>query len=193
GPSEAVSMFTRHVESVHDALRARLTTLVREPTKFVLLMLFALLIDFWMGLTFVLIALLLWVIGGQLAVYFRARAAAAGRRAAAQLALLQESLMLMRLVKVYLMELFNQSRVERQLAAYTAAHQQRVRGEALFRPLLVFLGTLAAIGLLFVAGLVLLRGGLDVARLVVLAAALCSLYFPLREWLDQLKVLRRGK
>jgi ATP-binding cassette subfamily B protein len=193
GPGEAVSMFTRHVESVHDALYARLTVLVREPTKFILLVLFALLIDFWLGMTSLLFALLLWVIGGQLAVYFRNRGRAAGRRAAAQLAPLQESLMLMRLVKVYLMELFNQSRVERQLRAYVLAHRERVRGEALFRPLLILLGTLAAIGLLFVAGLVLLRERLDVARLFVLAAALCSLYFPLRAWLDVLKVLRRGR
>ena len=46
---------------------------------------------------------------------------------------------MMRLVKVYLMELFNQSRVERQLAKYAAAQIRRYRGEAIYRPLLVLL------------------------------------------------------
>ena len=43
------------------------------------------------------------------------------QEAAEQLALIQESLMMMRLVKSYLMELFNQARVERQLARYAAS------------------------------------------------------------------------
>ena len=45
GPSEAVSVFTRHVEAVHDALYARLTVYFREPIKFGLLLAFALVVQ----------------------------------------------------------------------------------------------------------------------------------------------------
>ena len=119
GPSEAVGVFTRHVEAVHDMLYAWLTVVIREPVKFGLLLIFALIINFWLALAFLVFALLVWLIGGQVAAYFREKGRVATRASANQLALLQESLMLMRLVKVYLMELFNQTRVERQMTTYS--------------------------------------------------------------------------
>src|SRR5262249_57135921 len=113
---------------------------------------------------FLLFAVLVWVIGGQIAVYFRRQEREAVRVAANHLALLQESLMLMRLVKCYLMELFNQSRVERQLTQYADAQLRRYLGEAIYRPVLFFLGMFAAFVLLYVGGLLVLRERLGVAR-----------------------------
>jgi ATP-binding cassette subfamily B protein len=101
--------------------------------------------------------------------------------------------MLMRLVKVYLMEAFNQARVERQLARYAAGQLRRFRGEALYRPLLVFLGLLAAVVLLFVAGLVVLNGELGVTSAIVMTTALASLYLPLVHWLDSRRLMRRAR
>lgn len=100
---------------------------------------------------------------------------------------------MMRLVKCYLMELFNQSRVERQLARHTNAQLLRYRGKAIYRPVLMFLGTLAAVVLLFVAGLVVLSGQLGVARAVVLATALVSLYWPVVNWLQNRRYVRRAR
>ena len=111
GPTEAVGVSTRHLEAVNDGLLAWVTVAVREPIKFGLLLLFALAVNFWIALAFLLFAFLVWMMGGQVAAYFRRKGRAAAHRAAEQLALLQESLMLMRLVKVYLMEAFNQARV----------------------------------------------------------------------------------
>jgi ATP-binding cassette subfamily B protein len=193
GPSEAVSIFTRQLEAVHDGLYTRLTVVFREPVKFVLLLLFALAINLWLALAFLLFALLVWLVGGQLAVRLRRQERVATRQAAEQLALLQESLMLMRLVKIYLMELFNQSRVERQLAAYSDAQLRRARGEAVYRPLLIFLGTVAALILLFVAGLIVLSGRLGVASAITMATALVSLYWPVVNWLGHRRFIRRGK
>jgi ATP-binding cassette subfamily B protein len=193
GPSEAVSIFTRQLEAVHDGLYTRLTMVFREPVKFVLLLLFALAINVWLALAFLLFALLVWLVGGQLAARLRRQERVANRQAAEQLALLQESMMLMRLVKIYLMELFNQSRVERQLAAYSDAQLRRARGEAVYRPLLIFLGTLAALILLFVAGLIVLSGRLGVASAITMATALVSLYWPVINWLGQRRLIRRGK
>jgi ATP-binding cassette subfamily B protein len=193
GPSEAVSVFTRHLEAVHDALYAWLTVVFREPIKFALLLLFALLVNFWLALAFLVFAVLVWLIGGQAAAHFRRQGRLATRRAADQLALIQESIKMMRLVKCYLMELFNQSRVERQLARYAGAQMRRYRGEAIYRPLFVFLGTLAGVLLLYITGLVVLSGRLGVAGAVTLATALVSLYWPLESWLENRRFLRRGR
>ncbi|HEV3263118.1 MAG TPA: ABC transporter ATP-binding protein [Gemmataceae bacterium] len=193
GPSEAVGIFTRQLEAVHDGLFTWLTVVCREPVKFGLLLLFAVAVDWRLALPFLLAALLVWLVGGQIAVYLRRQERVATRRAAEQLALLQESLMLMRLVKVYLMELFNQSRVERQLATYAGAQMRRYRGQAIAAPLLIFLGTLAAVVLLFVAGLIVLSGSLGVAGAITLATALISLYWPLVDWLEHRRFLRRGR
>jgi ATP-binding cassette subfamily B protein len=193
GPSEAASVFTRDLEAVHDALYTWLTVVFREPVKFALLLGFALLVNFWLALAFLLFALLVWYVGGGLAAYFRREGRATIRRAAEQLALLQESLMLMRLVKCYLMELFNQARVERQLKRYAGAQLRRYRGEAIYPALLVFLGTLAAVVLLYVAGLILYYQRLGLASTITLATALVSLYWPLVDWLEHRRFLRRGR
>jgi ATP-binding cassette subfamily B protein len=193
GPGEAVGIFTRQVETVHNGLYAWLTVVYREPVKFVLLLAFALAVNFWLSLAFLIFAVLVWLVGGQVAAYYRRQERAALHRAAEQLALLQESLMMMRLVKCYLMELFNQSRVERQLAHHAADLLRRYRGEAIYRPLLIFLGTLAAAVLLFVAGLIVLSGSLGVASLITLAAALVSLYLPVVNWLEERRLLRRTR
>jgi ATP-binding cassette, subfamily B, bacterial len=193
GPSEAVSVFIRHVEAVHDALFAWLTVAFREPIKFALVLAFALVVNWQLALAFLLFALLVWLVGGQVAAYFRRQGRAALARASEQLALIRETLMLMRLVKVYLMELFNQSRVERLLSRYAKALRVRYRGEAIYRPLLVFLATMAALVLLAVGGLIVLYGGLGVASAITLATALVSLYWPVENWLNNRKVLRRGR
>jgi ATP-binding cassette, subfamily B, bacterial len=188
-----VGVSTRHLEAVSDGLYHWLTVYFREPVKFALLLLFALFVDFWIALAFLLFALLVWLVGGQIAAFFRRQGRAANHRAAEQLALLQESLMLMRLVKVYLMEAFNQARVERQLSRYAAAQLRRHRGEAIYRPLLVFMGVMAALVLLYVTGLVVLHHQLGVTSAIVLTTALASLYLPLVTWLDNRRFIRRGR
>jgi ATP-binding cassette subfamily B protein len=193
GPSEAVGIFSRQIEAVHDALYTWLTVVYREPVKFALLLAFALAVNFWLALAFLLFAVLVWVIGGQIAVYFRRQERDANRAASNQLALLQESLMMMRLVKCYLMELFNQARVERQLAQYSNAQLRRYRGQAIYRPILVFLGALAALVLLYVGGSIVLRRELGVARAITLATALVSLYWPVVNWFEHRRFIRRGR
>jgi ATP-binding cassette, subfamily B, bacterial len=197
GPSEAVGVSTRHLEAVHDALYGWLTVVFREPIKFGLLLAFAMLVSpptsFWLALAFVLFAFLVWLIGGQIAAYYRRQGRAASHRAADQLALIQESLMLMRLVKVYLMEPFNQARVERQLAKYAAAQTRRYWGEAIYRPFFIFLGLVAALALLLLIGTVVVQGRLGVTSAMVLITALVSLYWPLETWLEQRRYQRRGR
>lgn len=193
GPGEAVGVFTRHLETVHNGLYAWMTIFFREPVKFGLLLAFALAVNFWLSLAFLVFALLVWLVGGQVAIYFRRQERDAARQAADQLALLQESLMMMRLVKCYLMELFNQSRVERQLSRYGRAQERRYRGQASDWPLLIFLGSVSAAVLCFMAGLIVFSGRLEAAAAVTLAAALTSLYSPLVNWLENRRLVRKAR
>lgn len=193
GPSEAVGIFTRQMETLHNGLYIWVTVIFREPVKFFLLLAFALVLNVWLSIAFLIFALLVWLVGGQVAVYFRRQEREATRQAADQLALLQESLMMMRLVKTYIMELFNQSRVERQLSKYTVAQLRRYRGEAIYRPLLIFLSTAAAVVLFFVAGMIVLNGRLGIASAITMVAALVSLYLPLVSWLEQRRLLRKAR
>ncbi len=193
GPSEAVSVSTRHLEAVHSGLHAWLTVYYREPVKFALLLLFAMVLNFWLALAFLVFALLVWVVGGQVAAYFRRRGRAADSEAANQLALIQESLLLVRLVKVYLMETFNQARFEKQLEKYGQAQRERYRGEAIYRPVFAFLGLCAALVLLLLTGIIIRRGYLGLDSVLVMVAALVSLYWPMSAWIASRRVLRRSR
>jgi ATP-binding cassette subfamily B protein len=193
GPSEAVTVYARQVEGVHDGLYAWLTVTFRESLKLALLLAFALVLDIRLGLAFIFFALLIWAVGGQLANYFKRKERASAHRAAEQLTLIRESLMLMRLVKVYLMELFNQARVERLLSRFAALQKRRHRGEAIYITVVVLLGSLCVAVLMFVAGLVVLHDPMGNAGVIALAATLVSLYWPMVLLRENRRVLRRAR
>jgi ABC-type multidrug transport system fused ATPase/permease subunit len=193
GPGEAATLFNRHVESVQNAVRAVLTSRFFCPVELLCLVIFGLAIHFWLALAFILTALLVLLWGGQLASNLRRTARASDRRAAARMGLLEESLIIMPLVKGNVMEMFNQSRVERQLVDYAAARLRRARGEAMFRPLLWFLGAFACAALLYIAGLIVLSAGLGTANVIALAATIVAGYVPLRDLIRSRRDIRRGK
>jgi ATP-binding cassette subfamily B protein len=193
GPTEAVSIFARHLEAVHDAMYTRLTVFYRAPIKCALLIAFALFVQFWLALASLMLAILVWLVGGQVAAYFRRQGRTATHQASEHLTIMRESLMLMRLVKCYLMEQFNQNRVERQLTRYTRVQMIRYRGDAIYQPLLILLGLLCVLLLLFVAGILVLSGQLTVAQLVAMSTALVSLYRPVERWLEARRLMRRGR
>jgi ATP-binding cassette subfamily B protein len=193
GPREAVEASTRHLEVVQDGLYRWLTVFFREPAKAVLLLLVALFVSPWLAIAFLMFAVLVWLVGGQVATLVRRQGRAAQKRAVHQLTLIQESLLLTRLVKVYLMEPFNHNRVEQQLHTWSEAQLARYRGEAIYRPLFVALGLFAALVLLLAAGFVIVQGHLGVATAAVLAAALVCLYWPIRAMLETRRTLRRGR
>jgi ATP-binding cassette subfamily B protein len=193
GPSEALSLFTRHLETLHEALYARLTVLYREPILFGFILVFALVANVWIALAFLVFAVLVWFVGGQAALAFGRKARQATKEAGEQLAVLRESLTIMRLVKCTTrMESFNQARVERQLARYAELQRIRHRSESLARPVLMLLALLSALILLFVAGVLILTGHMSPAAAVAMATALVSLYRPVEKWWAGRRVMRRG-
>lgn len=193
GPTEAVGVSTRHLEAVHEGLFVWMTRSFREPVKAGALAAFALILNFWFALAFAGFAFLVWFAGGQIAAAIRRRNRIAESKGAEQLVLLQESLMLMRLVKVYLMETFNLARVEKQLAGYAEAKRQVYHGDAIYRPLFKLLGFVAALVLAYLAGIVILHGQMGAATGVTLVVAMASLYQPAVQFLDNRRTLRRSR
>jgi len=193
GTGEAAGLVAERAEAVGDAVAASLTAPYRHPVLFIPLVALLMLVHFWLAVSFLMLALLVWVIGGQVAAYFRREVRIGSRQAAAALALLQESMGLLRLVKCFQMERFNQNRVERQIAESRRANWRRLRGDALARPLLMSVALVAGVALLYLAARSVLAGEFTVAGLVVMAVALVSLGGPVAGWLDYRKKLWRGK
>ena len=193
GPSEAVTLLTRHNEALHDAFYARLTSWFREPILLGMLVLFALFAQPVLALAFLLFVLVVYGVGSRLVNHFREQSRRATNVAAERLTIIRESLMLMRLVKVYMMEQFNQARIERQLSRYGSVQRLRHRADALSMPLLTLLGGACALVLLYVGALMMLYGGLSLAGGIVLTATLLLLYRPLERWLEAARLVKRGK
>ncbi|MCS6977777.1 MAG: ABC transporter ATP-binding protein/permease [Gemmatales bacterium] len=200
GTSEAIGIFTRYLEAVIEGLYVWLTVTLRAPATIALLLAFALAVEWgasgappWLTVAFLLFALLFWLVEGQLAAYFRREEHRNSLQASEQLALLQESLQILRLVKCYLMELFNQARVERQLALYARRLRERYLQRALFGQTLALLAILALALLLYGAGWNILSGNLGVAPTLTVLATLGCLYVPIWTWFEQQRTLRRAK
>lgn len=193
GTAEAADLLTRRVEEVGDTIRARLTNAYRCPLAVVLLITLIVLVNFWLAVSFLALAGLVWLLGGQVAAHFRREARLGERQASGALALLKESMGLFRLVKCFQMERFNQTRVERQLNESARANWRRLRGSAMAGPLLGSVGLLTGVALLYLAARGVLAGGFTVAGLAVMAVALVSLAAPIAGLFDYVAKLRHGR
>lgn len=193
GPGEPTGLVAQKVDALCNALETLLTAPYRHPLTFFFLLVFILLVNFWLAVSFLLLSLLVWLIGGQVAAYFRREVRLAEKDAERSSALLQESTGLLRLVKCFQMEQFNQNRMERHLAEAGSANWRRMRGDAMARPLLGAVSLLAGIALLYLAARSVLVGEFTVAGLVVMAVALVALVSPVAGWMDAMRTLRRGR
>ncbi len=193
GAAGAADLLTRRVEEAEDALRTEMTAAVRAPLTILLLVALILLVNFWLAVSFLALAGLVWLIGGQITAHFRREARLGERQSSAAVALLKETIALFRLVKCFQMDRFNQTRVERQLAESARATRRRLRGSALAGPLLGAVGLLTGVALLYLAARGVLAGGFSVAGLAVMAVALVALLEPIAALLDCTAKNRRGR
>jgi ATP-binding cassette, subfamily B, bacterial len=193
GSAEAKQLFTKQVDAVGAAIHVMLTASYRYPVLVIGLLILILLVNFWLAFSFLLLAALVWVIGGQITAHYRRDARLAAKQAETSLALLVESLGLLRLVKCFQMERFNQNRVERQLTEFSRVGWRMFRGDALAGPLLGSISLLACVSLLYLAARSVLAGESTVAGLTVMAVALVSLGPPIAKWVDSRLKHRRGR
>jgi ATP-binding cassette, subfamily B, bacterial len=200
GVSEAIGIFARFLEAMHEGLYAWVTVLFREPARLLTLAAFALLVEIgatggfpWLTLAFLLFAALAWLVGGRFAAFTRRQERQTALRLADQLVLLQESLQVMRLVKCYMMELFNQTRVERQLARYGRLTRRRHLGRAIFVQAFKLLGFAGLAMLLVVLGWNILAGQLGLGSAAALATAWAAMGFTAWNWLRERRTLKRAR
>ncbi len=193
GTAEAADLLTRRVEEVSDAIQARLTVAVRYSLTVVLLIGLIVLVNFWLALSFLALAALVWLVGGQMAAHYRREGRLGERQAGATLALLKESIGLFRLVKCFQMERFNQARLERQLTESGRSNWRRLRGSAMAGSLLGLVVLSTGVALLYLASRGVLAGGFTVAGLAVMAVALVSLAVPITALFDYAQKVRRGR
>jgi len=190
---EAGDIISRKVELLQDGWIARLTVAVRALTLGVAAVAALAVLNPWLALAVVCLVGAVWLMAGLSAVWFRRDARLASRRADARLAVMRENLTFMQVVKSYLMERFNQARVERQLNDLAKATRRRLRGETLARPTLFTVGSLTGVALAFVAARVVLGGGLTVAGLAVAGCAVTALAVTVNRWIGTRVRIRRAK
>ena len=189
---EAGDLVTRRVEQIQDGLAAWLTGSVRGMVVTVLLLVVLLVVHFWLTLSLLLLAGVVWMVVGQAAAWFRRDARLATRRAAARLGMMRESMSMMQLVKAYLMDRYGKARFERQLSDVSRSAWRLARAETLSRPTLMAVASLAGAAMLYLAGRVVLAGEMSVAGLAVKAAAIATLVYALNRWIAaQVRVARR--
>ncbi len=193
GTGEAEQLFTKQADAVGTGVHASLVSTYRYPLLVVGLLTLIMLVNFWLAVSFLMLAVLLWLIGGQLAAHFRQEGRRGNLQYESAVVLLVESLGLLRLVKCFQMERFNQNRVERQLAESNRAHWRKLRGQALSAPLLGSIALIAAVALLYLAGRSILGGESTVAGLAVMAVALALLGQPIAGWFDSRRKIQRGQ
>lgn len=189
-----VPSFTRELETLQEGLYIWLTTTFKEPLKFLLVLVFALALDWgtgwpWLSVFSLVFVLLVWLVGGYISQTARRMDREYALAAAQQTALLQESLHMMRLVVGYGMEAFNGTRVERQLSDYHDHTRARLTSRALMRQLFLLLVLVAAAVLFYALGWSLLNGHLRLSQTLIVGFALLSLYRPLRLLLERQRAL----
>jgi len=192
GVSEASELLTRRADEVGASLNAQLRSSVGAPVAAALLVALVVLTNVWLAVAFLALAGLVWVVGGQVAAHFRRETRLGERQAAAANALLAESVGLFRLVKCYLMDRFNQTRVERQLTESARANWRTLRGAALAGPLLGSVALITEVALLYLGGRAVLTGGFTVAGLLTVAVALVALALALAAFFDHMAKARTG-
>jgi ATP-binding cassette subfamily B protein len=192
GVAPAINVFTREVDAVRDGLVAWLDVFVREPVLIVLLLTIALSAHWSLALLFLISAAMGIFLARRQILAARGSAAAAIRSAAERLALLQESLFLIRLTRGYLMESSAATRFERNLAQFTQSEFRQLNSTAAIKPLIQFVGVLCITLVVGLASFNLLVQALSPSSTVVLYASLISLYWPARTLFERGRVVKRG-
>jgi ATP-binding cassette subfamily B protein len=178
----ASSVALLEIDKVRKGIFTRMTVNLPEAIHIVLLTLFALWLHPWLAVIMgVLLGLSAWAMQ-LLRNFLRRRGDVTLRQAVRQARLFHESLEMVRLVKGYLMEPFNEQRVDAQLAALAEAQVRQNLGEALARPALMLAGLSIFLSVLFLAGFVLLHGFLEPATLLVMMLVMAGLVPTARRW-----------
>jgi ABC-type multidrug transport system fused ATPase/permease subunit len=184
GTGPVVNLFSREVNEIRDAMFVALDLMPRAAVLGGGLVLLALFLSPVLAIFLLSLGGIVWMISRVMLRDARRVADAAMRDAAVQLCLLHEDLGLLRTVRVYGMENFDKQRFDEHLERLHEADVRRIKTEGRLNP---------TIGLLFGSAVILGLGVLchaagvsqrySPAAVLVLAATLASLAYPVRQWL----------
>lgn len=190
---EVTSLFIDKAGTLEDGFRAWMTGLWQAPLAMLIFVAVIVAINPPLGVSFLILGMLVWLVGGQLASWFRRDSRHAARRSEARRLQMRESLSMLQLVKSYLMDRFNQNRIERQLADYARAEWRRLRGNALSGPALTAASLIAGVIMLYLGGRSILGGDSSLAGVTVQILAVAAMVAPVRTWVSTRIRLRRAK
>ncbi|MCZ2342818.1 MAG: ABC transporter ATP-binding protein/permease [Bacteroidales bacterium] len=190
---EAGKLISTRIEQIQEGLHSWMTQSFRWPTLLVAVMFVLFTTNIWLTIGMILVGGLVWLVMGQIAAWFRHDARMATRRAEARLALLQESMTMIQLVKGYLMERYAQTKLERHLSDLSRATWRKQRGDAFSRQALLTVVVLTAVIVIYLAGLVVLGGMLTAAGLLVKIAGLVLLAITINRCLASRQRLNRAR
>jgi ATP-binding cassette, subfamily B, bacterial len=189
--SEVEHLFTTKLETISEGIRYRLLTEWSLPLVIALVLVLLVAVNVGVALSFLLLCAVVWLAVGQFVAYFRRDGRIAARRTEARLHQMRESVSILTLVKCYLMDRFNQTRVERQLTDHSRAEWRRLRAEALAQPVLTSVAILAGIVILYLAGRSVLLGEMSLASLATKIVCICVLLWAVQAWLRAQPRIRR--
>ena len=190
--AEAGELVSDRVDAIQDGFDAAQTTLIRAPLVAVLSLIVLISSHGWLTISILALTALTWLVAGSAAAYFRRDARHAARRVESRLGLIRESMTGLQLAKSYLMERFSQTRFERHLSELSKSAWRRQRGDAVSRPTLLAVISLAGLLGLFLAGRVVLSGDMTLASLATKAVALATLVVALGRWFGARPRVRRA-
>ncbi len=181
--ADAGDVMTRRTELLQEGFIAWLTVRVRAPLLAAGCVLLLFVVHAWLAIATLFLGSAVWLLAGHSIAWFRRDARLALRRSESRLAVLRENLGLMKLIKAYLMERFNQTRVERHLRDLRKTAKRQLRADIVSRPILYTVGTITGLTMAFVAGRVALSGGISLAGLATLGLLLGSLAMAVNRWI----------
>ena len=192
GTGAVMSLFTRDVNDIRDALSADLNHRISVPVLVAGLLVFALAISWESTIFLITLGLLTWIILRQFHRSAELLSVLATREAALQLCLLQEDFGLIRTVRVHGVENYDKLRFDEHLERLGDAEVRRVLNDARMSPTVVLLISAA---ITVAAGVLAKRvviNGFSASSTVLLLVALIAMVRPGLAWFQRRQSIRQA-
>ena len=192
--SDAAPLIRDRLPVVHEGVQAWLETTAQEWTRLVGLLALVFLLNLWLGVSFVVLLTLAWVLGSYFLGSITQRRRELRQRADADLMRVFGLAGRHRLVAGFAAEDYFHGRFEEDLDDFHKATVQRLRHEVEVLPMWQALGLLLAVGVVGLAAQNVLAGRFSLTEAVGAVAAVASLTLPLSGLFQtRLKVRAAGR
>jgi ATP-binding cassette subfamily B protein len=177
------------VPEVAEAIRASLISSPRDFVRILALLALAFALNPWLGLTFLLLATLVWIVGSMLLQRAIRRRRELSERADAQLERLRGLADKLRLIKGYAADKYFQDHYAAHLEQHRQDNVHRMRYEARVAPVWNFLGLLVVLALAGLAAQNVLTDKFGIAGAAGVFTCLLSIAWSLNQWFNYRKAV----